>query len=43
MARGGFLGPRTVLEGMHGFYRAFAPSVAAELRGRCSTSLAAAG
>jgi 2-methylcitrate dehydratase PrpD len=26
MARGGFLGPRTVLEGAHGFYRAFAPS-----------------
>ena len=28
MARGGFDGPRTVLEGDHGFYRAFAPSVA---------------
>ncbi len=28
MARGGFLGPRTVLEGTHGFYRAFAPSLA---------------
>lgn len=28
MARGGFLGPRTVLDGTHGFYRAFAPSVA---------------
>jgi 2-methylcitrate dehydratase PrpD len=28
MARGGFLGPRTVLDGAHGFYRAFAPSVA---------------
>jgi 2-methylcitrate dehydratase PrpD len=28
MARGGFLGPRTVLEGVHGVYRAFAPSVA---------------
>jgi 2-methylcitrate dehydratase PrpD len=28
MARGGFLGPRTVLDGSHGFYRAFAPSVA---------------
>jgi len=28
MARGGFVGPRTVLEGTHGFYRAFAPSVA---------------
>jgi len=27
MARGGFVGPRTVLEGTHGFYRAFAPSV----------------
>jgi len=27
MARGGFVGPRTVLEGQHGFYRAFAPSV----------------
>jgi 2-methylcitrate dehydratase PrpD len=27
MARGGFSGPRTVLEGQHGFYRAFAPSV----------------
>lgn len=27
MARGGFLGPRTVLEGVHGVYRAFAPSV----------------
>jgi 2-methylcitrate dehydratase PrpD len=26
MARGGFLGPRTVFEGTHGFYRAFAPS-----------------
>jgi len=26
MARGGFLGPRTVLDGAHGFYRAFAPS-----------------
>jgi 2-methylcitrate dehydratase PrpD len=26
MARGGFDGPRTVLEGDHGFYRAFAPS-----------------
>ena len=25
LARGGFLGPRTVLEGVHGFYRAFAP------------------
>jgi 2-methylcitrate dehydratase PrpD len=28
MARGGFLGPRTVLEGTHGFFHAFAPSVA---------------
>ncbi len=28
MARGGFLGPRTVFEGTHGFYKAFAPSVA---------------
>jgi 2-methylcitrate dehydratase PrpD len=28
MARGGFLGPRTVLEGVHGLFRAFAPSVA---------------
>ena len=27
MARGGFVGPRTVLDGAHGFYRAFAPSV----------------
>lgn len=27
MARGGFAGPRTVLEGTHGLYRAFAPSV----------------
>ena len=27
MARGGFVGPRTVLEGSHGFYYAFAPSV----------------
>jgi 2-methylcitrate dehydratase PrpD len=26
MARGGFLGPRTVFEGHHGFFRAFAPS-----------------
>lgn len=26
MARGGFLGPRTVLEGTHGFFKAFAPS-----------------
>jgi len=27
LARGGFLGPRTVLEGTHGFFSAFAPSV----------------
>jgi 2-methylcitrate dehydratase PrpD len=27
MAREGFFGPRTVLEGVHGFYKAFAPSV----------------
>lgn len=27
MARAGFVGPRTVLDGAHGFYRAFAPSV----------------
>ncbi len=26
LARGGFLGPRTVLEGTHGFFQAFAPS-----------------
>ena len=26
MARGGFLGPRTVFEGSHGFFHAFAPS-----------------
>ncbi len=26
MARGGFLGPRTVFEGDHGFFKAFAPS-----------------
>lgn len=32
MARGGFVGPRTVLEGTHGFYRAFAPSVAPDFR-----------
>ncbi len=30
LARGGFLGPRTVFEGSHGFYKAFAPSVAPE-------------
>ena len=28
MARAGFTGPRTLLEGTHGFFRAFAPSVA---------------
>jgi 2-methylcitrate dehydratase PrpD len=28
MARGGFSGPRTVFEGVHGLYRAFAPSAA---------------
>jgi 2-methylcitrate dehydratase PrpD len=28
LARGGFIGPRTVFEGAHGFYRAFAPSIA---------------
>ncbi len=28
MARAGFTGPRTVLEGTHGFFKAFAPSVA---------------
>ncbi|MGE3844128.1 MAG: MmgE/PrpD family protein [Vicinamibacterales bacterium] len=27
MARAGFVGPPTVLDGVHGFYRAFAPSV----------------
>jgi 2-methylcitrate dehydratase PrpD len=26
MAKGGFVGPRTVLEGKHGFFKAFAPS-----------------
>ncbi|HEY6510163.1 MAG TPA: MmgE/PrpD family protein [Vicinamibacterales bacterium] len=31
MARGGFTGPRTVLDGTHGFYKAFAPSVPANL------------
>jgi 2-methylcitrate dehydratase PrpD len=30
MAEAGFLGPRTVLEGSHGFFRAFAPSVKAD-------------
>ena len=28
MGRGGFKGPRTVLEGTHGFFKAFAPSIA---------------
>jgi 2-methylcitrate dehydratase PrpD len=32
MARGGFVGPRTVLEGTHGVYKAFAPSVAPDFR-----------
>jgi 2-methylcitrate dehydratase PrpD len=32
MAKGGFLGPRTVLEGTHGFFRAFAPSVEPDWR-----------
>jgi 2-methylcitrate dehydratase PrpD len=32
MARGGFLGPRTVLDGTHGFYKAFAPSVPPDFR-----------
>jgi 2-methylcitrate dehydratase PrpD len=32
MARGGFIGPRTVLEGVHGFYKAFAPSVKPDFR-----------
>jgi 2-methylcitrate dehydratase PrpD len=31
MARAGFVGPRTVLEGTHGVYRAFAPSVRPDL------------
>jgi 2-methylcitrate dehydratase PrpD len=30
MAQAGFLGPRTVLEGTHGLFRAFAPSVPAD-------------
>jgi 2-methylcitrate dehydratase PrpD/enoyl-[acyl-carrier-protein] reductase (NADH) len=30
MAEAGFLGPRTVLEGSHGFFHAFAPSVKAD-------------
>lgn len=36
MARGGFVGPRTVLEGRHGFYRAFAPSVAPDFEPLCA-------
>jgi 2-methylcitrate dehydratase PrpD len=32
LARGGFIGPRTVLEGVHGLYRAFAPSVTPDFR-----------
>lgn len=32
MARGGFAGPRTVLEGKHGFFKAFAPSLAPDFR-----------
>jgi 2-methylcitrate dehydratase PrpD len=32
LARGGFLGPRTVFDGAHGFYRAFAPSVTPDFR-----------
>ena len=35
MARGGFDGPRTVLEGQHGFYRAFAPSVKPDFEPLC--------
>ena len=35
MARGGFLGPRTVLEGEHGFYRAFAPSARPDFHSLC--------
>src|SRR5690606_32944933 len=27
LARGGFVGPRAVLEGEHGFFKAFAPSI----------------
>ncbi|CAN0491425.1 unnamed protein product, partial [Phaeothamnion confervicola] len=30
MAEGGFIGPATVLEGHHGFYKAFAPSKTAD-------------
>jgi 2-methylcitrate dehydratase PrpD len=32
MARGGFEGPRTVLDGTHGFYKAFAPSIPANFQ-----------
>ena len=32
MARGGFLGPPTVLDGTHGLYRAFAPSAVPDFR-----------
>ncbi len=32
MAKSGFLGPRTVLEGTHGFFRAFAPSIKPDFR-----------
>ncbi len=32
LARGGFVGPRTVLEGRHGFFKAFAPSLAPDFR-----------
>ena len=32
LARGGFVGPRTVLDGVHGLYHAFAPSVEPDFR-----------
>ncbi|MDQ0468965.1 MmgE/PrpD family protein [Labrys wisconsinensis] len=32
MARGGFTGPRTVFEGTHGVFKAFAPSLAPDFR-----------
>jgi hypothetical protein len=32
LAEGGFNGPRTVLEGQHGFYKAFAPSKAPDFK-----------
>lgn len=32
LAEGGFTGPATVFEGTHGFYKAFAPSVAPDFR-----------